>query len=220
MEFVARKAARLLTNQYRPYVEFEDMLQEARLWLFTHPQNIEHAILSESGRIYQPQLVSEVATYLTPRAKKEKARSLGVTTTHQSRYTVEAVEAVLPALWDLTPTPIPGTPETAGRGASDPAYGGGFHVAVMDVKRAMAAVTSKAQQKVLFVVYGMGTTGREAQWFSKVPRGEIEGRARRAVQAIVNHLNDEPDLYYDGPGSRKAMSNAQSNAINEDGYGG
>lgn len=217
--FAARKAARFTHQHYAPYVEYEDMLQEALVWVWQHPERVEHAQF-EDGNLNQPQLVSEIMVYLTPRAKRAKAAALGVSTRYQSRYTFEAVEAVLPALWDTTPTATPGTPETAGRGAPDPAYGGGFAAAVMDVQRAYDRTVSKPGKKLLFVTYGMGVKGREAQYFSGTNRMEIEPRVRRIVQTMVDFLNDEPWQYHEGPGSRHVMTNAQANAITDSGYDG
>lgn len=217
--FAARKAARYTYQHYAPYVEYEDMLQEGLVWLWRHPERIEAATLDD-GQVYQPRLVSEIMRFLTPRAKRAKAQALGVSAKGQSRYTYEAVESVLPALWDAVPTQTPGTPETAGRGAPDPAYGGGFQVAVMDVQRAYDRTTSREGKRLLFTTYGMGTKGREGQFWSGVPRMEIEPRVRRIIQAMVDFLNDEPWQHHEGPGSRHVMTNAQANAINDGGYDG
>jgi hypothetical protein len=219
VDFTARKAARNVTNHYRPYVEYEDMLQEARLWVWQHPNRVEHATMDD-GNLNYIQLMSEIMTYLIPRAKRAKAQALGVTNKWQSRYTYEAVCAVLPALWDEVPTPAPGTPETAGRGAPDPAYGGGFQAAVMDVQRAYDRTVSREGKKLLFTTFAMGTKGREGAYWSGVPRLEIEPRVRRIVQTMVDFLNDEPWQHHEGPGSRHVMTNAQANAINEGEYGG
>lgn len=215
--YCARQAARRLVIKYGPYVEFDDMLQEGLLWLWQHPQRVERA-RDDEGRLYQGRVIGEIQTALIPKAKKIKAQALGVSTRYQSRYSYEAVEAVLPAYWDPTPTSTPGTPETAGRGTPDPAYGGNYQVALMDIRRAIDLTVSRDNKRLLFTVYGLGATGKAGQYFSHVPRAEIEQRTRRVVQSIVDFLNDEPPTVLDGPGTRKVVSNAQARASQEDGY--
>lgn len=215
----ARAAARAINRQYPHYAEYEDFYQEGLLWAWTHPQRVEHARL-EDGKIYHQQLVSEILRYLVPRAKRAKAQALGVSSSHQSRYTYEAVEAVLTGVWDPTPTPTPGSQETAGRGRPDPAYGGNYQVSLMDVRGAVEKVLSRNEQRALFSVYHLGATGRAGQHFSGVPRGDLEAVTRRAIQTVTNYLNDEPPEFHSGPGARRTVSNAQARAMTDNSYAG
>jgi hypothetical protein len=206
--------------RYAPYYAPEDAYQDAAEWLLTHTPRVERARM-EDGTIFQKQVRAEVTKALVPKAKRAKAQALGVSTRYQSTYTREQVEVILASVWaeaDEHPVIVQEN-ETGITAKSDPAYGGNFPVLVLDVKRAMARVCSTQEQRVLFVRYMMGETGRAAAYHAGVSRHDFESVAYTAVGKIVDELNDDL-ANWDGPGSRKVMSNAAAQAALESNYGG
>jgi hypothetical protein len=217
---LSRLAGEALARKYPYVIEAEDARQDAAEWMLTHTERVERARL-DNGHLYIPQVIAEILKALTPGAKQAKAKALGVSTRYQSTYTREQVEVILASVWaeaDEHPVIVQEN-ETGITAKTDAAYGGNFPVQVLDVKRAMDRVCDKREQRVLFVRYMMGETGRAAAYHSGVSRHDFESVAYAAVGKIVDELNDDM-ANWGGLGSRKVMSNAAAQAALETNYGG
>ena len=146
---IAKAAARAVYGGNQDYVDVDDLTQEAMLWLLEHPKRVEHAHLPNGG-IYWPRIVAEVCKVLNAYVGKERLEAQGYGPIEHYTYSAELVELVLPGAFDPTYRPRGHDSSDRVTTNSDPATGDNWSAYVADVKRAIDAVCSTEDRKVLF----------------------------------------------------------------------
>lgn len=204
---VADWTARHVASRFRGYVEFEDLRQEALVWLLD-PAHASRITVDDEGKIYGARVHAELMRYLVPKARAERTAKCGGDPDDNKRYNMRTVRAVLPAVW--TGEGVVRT-ESEIRAAGDPAEGGTWLVSVMDVARALRHTVGLADQAILFARHVLGESwevvaaGADTE---DATADSVRMRATRAERAIVDFLNGiEPIPGWGGPGSRHAHSN-------------
>ena len=213
-------AATLVARRFKGFVDQDDLYMDGVEWLLRHSPRIEHCRFDD-GTIHITQLASEVGQYLSKIARAWKMSRFGMDPRDQIRYTRKSVEAALPAVWDRDYRP---TAAEGSRGRTDPSTRGSWEATAMDMRRAVTAVCTQEDERVLFAVYALGGSARESSFYAKTPRDQIAPRAHRVVTQIMDFLNQEYTLQIEEleqeQEARHAMSNAQARAIQDNQYGG
>lgn len=185
---VARGAAKALTPIAHGVVPQDDLVQEGVLWLYQHPERVEHATLP-TGDLYYSQLVAEAARFLAGVVRAERQQAGVFDPEDRYAYSVRMVEIVLPSVFDRNYEP-PRPPDGMPRGHGDPAEGGNWQAMALDVKRAVLEVCSDEDRRVLFArSVGGWTWAQFASTFSH--SGEFyRQRYMAALRAVCAFLND------------------------------
>jgi hypothetical protein len=120
-------------RQYKEFVEFDDLYQEAAIWWYGKGQKYLTEYLTDEtkGRI-SVSVYRHVATY----AKAEKAQRTGYEPRDQYRYAPAEVFALIPIALDPDGLPTHGHPEGPSP-KGNLAEGGDVLAALIDVRRAL-----------------------------------------------------------------------------------
>lgn len=191
---IARQAARAVTSAHPQFVNLEDMTQSAVLWLLERPQRVEHNTMPD-GRLARNRLVSEVTRHLIGLAKAERREALGFDPECEYTYSTKLVEVVLPGVFDPTyrPTVLDrveySKPSKRAHVPHDPTSADNWTTFVMDVRRAVNAVCTDEDRRILFTrSVGGWTWDRFGQVYSQ-SGSSYRLRYHDALKRIVMFLN-------------------------------
>lgn len=206
-------------------VEREDMIQEALLWLMEHPGRVGRQADGD-GVLYAPTLVTELMSrHLIPMARRERRARYGWRADGEGRYTPAQVRRLLPAVWTKE---RPQQEVSEIRPVTDPAEGNTWVTMIMDVEWGMEEALGSAREDraILFRHYALGESWATLAASLGLSEDVLRKRASRSVLAICDVLNgvvneDAPrpgTTLGDGPGTRRAVSNAHARAITDSSY--
>lgn len=195
---IAHGAATAISTSNAGFVTFDDMRQDAMLWLLEHPSRVEHNRLPDGTLAYQ-RLVSEVCRPLVTIAQRERREALGYDPGDDYKYSTRLIMLVLPAVFDpdYRPPGLDGSDKVAT--TSDPAAADNWTAFVADVKRGIDAVCSASDRQVLFTRSVGGWTWREFEERRKYGKDYYRDRFFDAIERICTFLNagmalpDSPD---------------------------
>lgn len=144
---VARAAARSAITGNHEYVSEEDLSQEGMLWLLEHPRRVDNHTLP-SGELHFPGLQAELVGVLHNVVNAERRQVMGFDPQDEYKYSLKLIEVVLPAVFDSSYRP-PVVDEVRVTTSNDPATADNWSSFVMDVRRAVNAVASLEDRRVL-----------------------------------------------------------------------
>jgi RNA polymerase sigma factor (sigma-70 family) len=132
-EAILVTAASSVARQYHGYVDREDLIQEGRLWLASHPERV--AELAEKGK--SQWLYSALAGQMDRFAREQRAAVLGYEPSDEHFYNKGTLALILPHIYNNTQPNAEG--ETVSR--ADPAEGGNWPVIELDVRLALSRLS-------------------------------------------------------------------------------
>jgi len=202
-------------------VEREDMIQEALLWLLEHPQRVAEGASAEFP--VAGSLLGDLMRYLVPLARRERRTRYGWRAVGQSVYAPEQVRELLPSVWTGE-----GVVHEASevRPAADPAEGNTWLTMVVDVRWAVEECLTDDEKALLFEHYVLGRDWPTIAQAMGVTESALWSRSARLVSRICDVLNGVVDedaprpgtTLGDGPGTRRAVSNAHAREITDGSY--
>lgn len=219
---LGRQAARAIRRQF-PMVEYDDLAQVALMWCVQHPRKLAEYLADDD---HERLIVSAMKNACKDYARRERADRLGNDLTDDVWYRFRQLrQDLLPAVFDYTAWTNPPKPLAKSRGG-DPAEGGNWVTTLADVSRAVSTIDTTLRS-VLHMRYRDKMKFREIAEALDVSVGTAHNRVNSAVTAVQEALggfrpHDDPaeaDWWHEGPGSRRAISNAHARAITNNQYG-
>lgn len=210
LEFI-RPVAALVTGWYRRFVQLHEVENEMVLWWLTHQDDAARYLdedvydRKEGERILTRCLRRAGSSY----ARAQRAVQLGYEPEDEVFYNREMVREFLPCLFgqDGTRESRPEVSSTTPH-RPDSSQSMNFETTIADVASAFSKL-SKPQQRLL-MLYGSGHSMAEIGATVSVSADAAKARVERALDSLVRRLggtNPHPR------GGRRAMSNAQAQAI-------
>lgn len=208
-EALIRPTAARYAHRFR-MVERDDIAQELRVWWLTHQKQIRRYVEQGQERRITKSLQRAAERY----CRKVKSQVLGYRPEDEFFYNTGLIRELLPMVWNADLITQDQHPDEGGKvRRSKPANEGNDLLAMVgDVARTLMVI-DKDEYAALWMVYGPLKAD-----YSELAKGlgitvaAAKMRVQRAVQSIVDMLGGESP-YSDGPGSRKAMSNAAAQAL-------
>lgn len=213
------------------YSEWEDLTQSVWLallstkrgqqgwWLDVDPETGETDFDFEGFR-------SWAAGRMTKQAMRDRKAIMGDVEDDELRYSRKEITYLLPYMWDRTPLAVRGEDGPVVSHSVDHSKGPDLPAKLVDLAVAYAETVEGGSQadRLLFLIFAADRTHEEAADEIGVPRGSVAGILDRTLKSIARALNhtswgrtySSPDEWNDGPGSRRAMSNAE--AADKTGY--
>ena len=139
-------------RKYRPFVEVEDLEQASWLWILEHPKAMEEygAAPEEDERKAAYRLRRDIRDHLDKVARENRAQALGYAPEDEEFYGRQMILNMLPHVIEGNSTP-PTTGQSEVHTPSDPAEGGKWLAAYLDVQRAWDTAPLTADQHVLLI---------------------------------------------------------------------
>jgi hypothetical protein len=211
-EELIRPIAYRIGNRYRQYVEREDVAQELRLWWLTHPKAVER--YTDDGKVGEKKLTKSLYRAAEKFAREQKALALGYKPEDEFFYNTELIRMLLPMVWnpelifqEVQPDDLGGKirrSKAANEGNNLPAM-------VADVAQALHRIDLD-DYKLLLLHFALQYEYKELAEELDINVGAAKMRVQRAIERLVETLGGETP-WTDGPGSRRAISNAHAAAI-------
>ena len=222
-------SARQVARRYRGST-VEDLAQEARIWVTSHPKRMEHWFNDESPKRGWVRMSRTLEKCMTKYARTEKAAREGYDPDDEYFYAMAMLDLVLPALWDEDlrrsgPSRDDGD-ESRVSTRKDPAEGSSWPAMVVDVDKAVnAAGLSFDQWEMLRLKYRDGATYADIGRAFGVSQSTAHERMKRTLRKIQRQLGgakpepcDGSCVDCGGPGSRRVISNAHARALTDNQY--
>lgn len=197
----------------------EDLYADFLLWLAENPGHAAqwHFIGSEGEVLFGwKSFRRDAARVMATSARKWKAGSFGYDPEDEVYYAKAQVADLLKYIWGNQSQvgAVDGPKQEPTGTRNDPKYGGDRFAAIMDVRNAYKAVIYEGSQwdQILQMIYQLGRTQREVAAALDISQSAVSKNHERALQEILRNLNGTLPLN-EGPGSRKAISNAAARAI-------
>lgn len=187
-DVVAIDAAKQTCRRYHGYVDFDDVIQEHRVWMLKHPAKLDEWLDREDEDEFRK---GRGALFVTlsrrgeRHARAEKARLCGYEISDEWFISSKLIEEELPAviagdsLWHETV-------QSEGRNYSDPAEGGNRAAIRADV----AAAWAKYPDPVLAALVH-GETAQDVADDLGVSVTTIRRRKQRALDRMIRFLGGE-----------------------------
>lgn len=191
VQAVVSLCATQVRRKFSGYVDREDLVSEAQLWILEHPRTMNEYLEDEDIKRAHYRLTRDVTITMEVFARKEKAQKLGYDPEDEQYYSSVLVAALLPAvvLGQLEPPPV----ESDGSQATtDPAEGGSWMAARADVARAWEQAALSEQDRLILQAYyvegyDQGTIGQ----FHGLARQTVGERLKKGMRKIVRELGGE-----------------------------
>jgi DNA-directed RNA polymerase specialized sigma24 family protein len=223
-----RIAAAQVARRFRGYITYADLAQEGILWVLRHPKTVANRL--EDGRRGDYRLTAQLARYMEKKARAEKAATLRYDPADEAFYQRSFVETLLPGVWDsefLIKPPDDLTASEPHARKADPAETSNWMVSVMDIREAWRRANLDENVRLALAYrYGDGLRISQIAELLEVADSTVQHYLTKGVNALIKQLGgaapyscnaDCPDEC-GGPGTRRAISNAQARAITSGDY--
>jgi len=211
----ARRAAGQVAPRFPGLLSYEDATQDSTEWLLRHPERVRHHTLPDGT--FGGMLSVECAGQVARSTYRSGARSrLAPITEDTYRYGKAVVEMALPGVWEPEHQPLGRLPMEHNSTRSDPAVGGDWRAIIADVQRAVTAVTSATERKVLLLHSVLGQGWEDIGWALGVSGSTARRRYSGAISAILDFLNGtDEEARREGEPTRHVLTNAAARAMTE-----
>jgi DNA-directed RNA polymerase specialized sigma24 family protein len=215
------EAAWAISGEFDGHSDPQDLAQTIWLWIGSYPKQSAkwwYTATDGTQKFSWVQFKRDIRRVAAEQARRDKRARLGIVLEDEVGYSTSAIERFLPFVWHsdvLSALDVVDDGQPKAR--TDKATTGDSMVSAMDVRTAYESVIDRGSDwdKTLFLLYGMMYTQQEAADALGIERSWLGRRAKKALQAIADELNGTPggkeySLWPEGPGTRKATSNAQA----------
>jgi len=180
-------------RKYSHFVEVEDLTQEAWLWTLEHPKAMEEysSVPEEDERKAAYRLRRDIRAKLDKVARASRAHGLGYAPEDEEFYGRNLIMNMLPHVLAGDDTP-PAAGDSEVHTPSDPAEGGKWHAAYLDVQHAWDTAPLTADQQVLLIerVFSRLTLVELADKYGVTDR-TISRRVNIALKVLCDALGGE-----------------------------
>lgn len=218
-ESFIRPIAYKLAQRYR-MVDREDIAQELRIWWMTHPKSVDKFVYAdEADRKLEAWRLRQKLNRAGERyCRQQKAQTLGYLVDDEAFYDKELVRDLLPLVWkpELMLQSNPNEGEQKVRTGKKASEGNNLPVMVADISRSLDELATDSRM-MLWLHFGHDYEYKDIAAAFDLSVGAVKMRIQRAIKQIVELLGGE-NPWSDGPGSRRAVSNAAALAITSHQY--
>lgn len=208
-----------ISREFFRMLPAEDLYSEFLLWLAENPGHAAqwHFVGSGDEVLFGwKSFRRDAAKVMATSARKWKAKTFGYDPEDEVFYAKAQVSELLKYVFgNQTQVGAVDGPQQEKTGTrNDPKYGGDRFAAIMDVRNAYRAVIYPGSQwdQILESTYRLGHTQRETAAALGISQTAVSKNHDRAMQALLTALNGTLPMP-EGPGSRKAISNAAAQAV-------
>lgn len=209
MEAIARGVAR----RY-PHTDWEDVAQEMRLW-WVSTNRVDGYLDedTEEDKEGTKKLMRSLTRVGRGVCEQDKASATGYHVGDLYWYSQGLLRELLPLYFQADPTTLAEPAPEGGVRVKRPLNeGNNLPAALADLSRGLASL-SAASRELLVSIYRDGATEAELAIEAGISVEGMNKRHDRALAALRDRLGGEPPIFYDGPGSRRAISNANAQAM-------
>lgn len=223
-EVIATPIASEFARRYRRFgAEVDDLLQEMRIWLATHPQKIADWT-DEDPESVDKRVARSLRNEAKDYCEKIKAQSLGYHTDDLSWYSRNELKSILDVLFDQEAWTSPPVPEDGGRRVGDPATGGNYLAMLADVAQGFDKLPTD-DRELLLKLHRDGSTTVDIAKGAGVSQQSVSASRHRALKRLLDILGGDRPGHdrsrcecSEYVGTRRAMSNAAARAAIENQY--
>lgn len=229
-DHVLEQAEQILVNvatkHQRSYsmVELEDLKQELRLSVFENVDRYEDLLDPRQETAEYKKSCERVRKDLRNAAekfcRKEKAAKAGYETHDEQFYGIGMLRKLLPAFLDngLTEHPPADREQSVTKGGGLASERGNWQAMMSDLDYAYTRL-SQYDQHVIRRYYSEPDSVKAQQiaYELGMTEDQLHGKLRRAIARLQRSLGGS-DIWKQGPGSRKAVSNARAQAETRNAY--
>lgn len=215
---MAHIIARSVARSYS-MVEIADIVQELALWWYDHPRAVKRYLEDENQKAGEKKLARAFKNAARRYAEKEKARAAGYNVNDVFWYNTGALRELLPLIWadkSALTFGVKGPDDGQPRRKAALNEGNNLLAMLADVERGLEKLPPN-HESVIWMVFHGGLDYDELAQELKTTRHAAEQRVQRALEVLVDKLGGEQP-YFDGPGSRRAVSNASAIANTRNTY--
>ena len=207
-----------ISREFQYIMDAEDLQQEWCVHLSQFPHHARHWVTKdpETGKpkFGHVSFKRDAAGIMAKAARAEKARTIGYEPDDEYFYTKNQIIALLPYVFADPVLVSKATQDPEQRSAAPDHSKGGNHLAgVMDVRHAWKKTITAGSQwdRVMRMLFQLDATLAEVGEKEGVSTTTVAKIRDRAIDGMVEILGGKrPGVKEDGPGSRRAMSNAES----------
>lgn len=212
-------------TKFHGHVERDDIVSHLWEWVLKHPAKIERYRENNEDDGYERILASVLYDEANIFARKERAARMGYSTHDEFFFAKAGIEELLPSVFDRDAWVNPPTEHGNARSGKALNEGNNWLATLSDLSRAFSLLESK-DQILLREVYAYETPRAELARREKLSRKGIDHRIDAAIRRLWREVGgpkwltpEERDGARTGTvGARKAMSNAQAQAITRNQY--
>lgn len=191
-----RAAAGRVSRRYRAYISFDDLAQEAQIWVANHPRRVAETLPDPDAppreqRAAYSRLVRLLERSLEAVARAEKAAASGYEPDDEQFYEFALIDELLPTLWDSDAIHNPPQVETGmPHGHRDPAEGPAWPAMVADIEMAWRrADLTPTERGVVSLRYGSGLTVTQVAEASDMSKETVIKHLRNAKYRVAQALH-------------------------------
>lgn len=226
---LALMVARKTRRQY-PTAETDDLIQEAWVWVHTHPKKAREYLDDDDKNRGSRLFVAAVRNHMRDYARKERAQLYDYSLEDDVFYSLPMLKGagrgkgLLHYVYDREAWTNPPKLDDAPRAAGDPAEGNGWLATLVDVDRAVKSLP-RADQGLLEAHFRNGYTYEQIGSSFPVPVAvaTVAKRIDQACTKVQDALggsrpkNDPPEPGWENGyvGTRRVISNAHARAITD-----
>lgn len=215
---LAGMAAKHVWQQFRPYVEIEDLMGEAWLWAYADPDRVNDILDIRIKSAREKRMFAVVRSHLGKWARREKAHKCGYRMDDEVFYSLDVLREILPDAYEPEGWfRVTGPPAEAPIArTADPALGGDAIASYVDVRKALAGLPER-DQEVLELKYRQGDSTKAIALALGISVTAATNRVERALGRLrkalggARPITDAPEYI----GSRRVISNATAQAMTE-----
>lgn len=194
LDHLANVAGASVARQFKPYADTDDLIQEIRVYILTHPnlaEELEQAYGNgkEETRWTARRIMARLRRYAERYARKEKAAQLGYKPGDEFFYDNTMIAQLMPAALAFDDTAeliVEKIDDGQPRKPSAPAEGGNLIAMIMDIKRIYDRLPED-DQIVLEQYYGKEMTFVQLAEAWNISKSTAE----RRVKDLIRHINRE-----------------------------
>lgn len=228
---VIRQVASSVVRRNPGIADVEDMEQVAWEWILNNGKEIASAWFFQTKNheiVFSFRSMRMRLNHIMMRDIEKSRHAMGVDVmTEAESYGRKEIETLLPYIWHSQVLAKTGDTEEGPKPKTDPALGGDRMAKVADLKVAYeeAIAPGSNEDKVLLLTYGAGWTQEDIADEVGIHANSISRVTKRGVGRLLDYLNGDykktaneiaMDAWPQGPGTRKAISNAQAAMLRRD----
>lgn len=187
---LAFQAARSASQSGRGIVPLDDLVQEARLWLVSHPEKVQR--WRDEGKHGQNKVRKACKQHCLTVVQRERRRMSGLRAGDSYFYSAAVIAELLPYIWEPEDW-ISGSaaPMDDVRSLPRPSEGNNRLAMIADVRSAFAKLQEQDQQTLALLHKDGGSTYESVAVMFEVHERTVRRREERILDRMVELLGGE-----------------------------
>lgn len=195
-------------------LDSDDLVQEWHLYVCEHPNRAKVWLTTDKEtravKFGYSSFKRDAAGIMAKAARVAKAKAVGYDVEDEVYYSKAQLQELLPYVF-IEPTLVASTKDPEGRyAAPDHAKGGNHLASVIDVRMAWDKVVHVGSQwdKIMRGLYQVHATQAQVAEANGLTRPMVSRTHDRCLDALLAEMHGTRPIQSDGPGTRRAASNA------------